>query len=135
MLSTNINVNYWKSRCRPPRVDLVHIGQHFQGAMVLPLVDQELWAVGHPEHGDGDEEGGDGRDDGEDSPRTETVRVSDFLNFLGGDYDPGERGNRDVADHPEGGEGAHHRPPPRLGLELDEVSPVKSSLVNLPGLD
>ena len=41
--------------------------------MVLSLVDQELWAVGHPDHGDGDEKGGHGRNDGEDAPRTEAV--------------------------------------------------------------
>ena len=95
--------------------------------MVLPLVDQELWAVGHPEHGDGDEEGGDGRDDGEDSPRTEAVRILDLFDFLRRDDDPREGGHRDVADHPEGGECAHHRPPLRLGLELHEVGPVVCS--------
>ena len=91
--------------------------------MVLPLVDQVLRTVGHPDHGDGDEEGGDGGDDGKDAPGTESVRELDFLDPLRGNDDPGERCDGDVADHPEGGEGAHHRPAPRLGLELDKVGP------------
>ena len=116
-------MTYRISGCRPPCVDLVDIGQHLQGAVVLSLVNQELWAVGHPDHGDGDEQGGDRRNDRKDSPRAEAVRDLDLLHLLRGDDDPGERGNGDIADHPKGGERAHHRPSPRLGLELDEVRP------------